>query len=122
MTISAQSGLTFYQWTNQNGQVVNTANYITSAADTLYLQMLDDKSCIFSDTVAITFQSLPRFSLGNDTTICENLDITLTGPADMSNYNWNGVDGSDSTFTTNTQQSHILIVTDSTGCIFSDTL
>ena len=122
LTISAQSGLTFYQWTNQNGQVVNTANYTTSAADTLYLQMLDDKSCIFNDTVAITFQSLPRFSLGSDTTICENLDITLTGPADMSNYNWNGVDGSDSTFTTNIQQSHILIVTDSAGCIFSDTL
>jgi gliding motility-associated-like protein len=70
--------------------------------------------------LGVTRKSLPVFSLGNDTTICDNTKINLTGPSNMVSYLWNGGEGTKQTFSTSEEKTHTLAVVDKFGCKFSD--
>lgn len=117
--LQAPTGMNLYVWTvgtaTSNGNTLKVKN-----AGTISLFMLDNNSCTYRDTIEVSKINLPTFSLGTDTTICENLSITLQGPAGMSNYKWNGTDGTNRFFTTNNSQTHTLEVTDQYGCKASD--
>lgn len=117
--ITAPSNMVSYIW-----QGVNLIRYTQSiklkSADTLRLSMIDGNACTYLDTVRVQEKPLPAFSLGSDTTICENLSITLSGPTGMANYKWNGVNSTSNTYTTSTSQVHTLEVTDQFGCKYDD--
>ncbi|MDA8885954.1 T9SS type A sorting domain-containing protein [Bacteroidia bacterium] len=119
ITFEGTSGMNYYQWRTKNF-TSNEASIKLYESDTITLTMIDTNSCLYLDTVAVESKALPQFNLGSDTTICENLSLTLSGPVGMQNYNWNGTDGTSNTFITATAQIHELEVTDSFGCKYND--
>jgi len=119
ITLNGPSGMIFYEWDGTSGKSSSSARE-QSIEDTLSLRFIDQNSCVYYDTLAVLQKSLPVFSLGNDTVICENLDITIKGPSGMASYTWNGDVSSIDSFTTNVPQVHTLDVIDSFGCEFQD--
>ena len=119
VTINGPSGMIFYEWDGTTGRTNGSAR-IQSVPDTLTLRAIDQNSCVYYDTLEILQQSLPVFSLGSDTSICDNLSITFKGPSNMASYNWNGVISSNDSFNTNVSQVHTLFVIDSFGCEYQD--
>jgi hypothetical protein len=117
--ISGPQNMLFYTWTGQN-TLLNGRRVTVSSPDTFTLRMGDANTCIYTDTIVVEEKDLPSFNLGPDTTICENLNITLTGPAGMVDYIWNGVSTNNQTLTTNLSQIHTLKVEDTYGCTFED--
>jgi hypothetical protein len=119
LSLTAASDMIFYEWKGTSG-TTNNQTRVVSAADTFYLKTISSNGCFYYDTVAVLNKEIPAFSLGNDTTICENLSITFEGPADMASYTWNGLSTTNRTFTTNNSQVHSLMVIDSFGCEYTD--
>jgi len=117
--ITARSGMIDYAWkgkkTDLNGQSITL-----NTSDTIVLTVTDTTTCEYKDTFSVIRKNLPAFSLGNDTTICDNYKLTLTGPAGMRSYNWNNGQANTRTFTTSEERTHSLSVVDNFGCVFSD--
>ncbi len=121
VVIRTRNDLSTYSWLGQYNSG-NTSSLKVKIADTIVLTVTDKNGCVYKDTARVTQMGLPVFSLGNDTSICENLAITLKGPDDMVSYNWNNGEGSNQTFMTNAEQVHELSVVDSFGCKYSDNI
>ena len=117
--LQAPSGMNLYVWTIGTNTFTGSSLKVKTAL-TASLFMLDNNSCTYRDTIVVSKINLPTFSLGADTTICENLSITLVGPIGMANYKWNNTNGTSRFFTTNASQTHTLEVTDQYGCKGSD--
>lgn len=121
-TLSTYSGQSFYQW---RGNTVSGSNSSVnlSTTDTVAVYLIDNLGCQYRDTAIVTANPLPVFSLGKDTTICANETIELIGPMNnIAVYNWNNGQANGQTFVTGDEQAHTLMVTDSNGCSWSDTL
>ena len=119
ITINAKSGMLIYEWQTDNGVQINKRSITIDSSEILKLFMVDNNTCRYYDTLVVIEQPLPKFSLGNDTTICDNLDITLIGPPNMRSYSWNSVSTTNSTYTTNQEKLHTLEVTDTFGCKYT---
>lgn len=119
--VAVRSDLSSYSWIGTH-ITDNDSVIVATKPDTVYLSLVDKNGCNYADTLKISEKSLPRFSLGNDTSICTNLPITLKGPDGMASYNWNSGSGSKQTYTTNVEQVHSLTVVDSFGCSWSDNI
>ncbi len=79
----AQQGASF-QW--QDGSVAET---FTVSNTGTYFVAVDLANCILSDTVNFTFNPLPRFELGTDTSICAGESVTFDGTSLMgAAYSW----------------------------------
>ncbi len=115
----APNGMNLYVWTVGTSTFTGSSLKVKNSG-TIGLFMLDNNSCSYRDTIVVSKVNLPTFSLGADTTICENLSITLAGPVGMANYKWNNTNGTSRFFTTNASQTHTLEVTDAYGCKGSD--
>ena len=117
--VKARSGAINYSWlgknTNLNGQSV-----VLFQADVIILTITDTTTCKYNDTFKVVKKNLPIFSLGNDTTICDNTKITLSGPANMKSYNWNGGAATTRTYSVSEEKTYTLAVVDSFGCKYSD--
>ena len=113
--------MNFYEWSFDGSNTIGKNRKVTKSG-TATLYTIDNNSCIYRDTVVVAETLLPVFTLGEDTTICENLSITLSGPSDMSEYIWNGTSTNMSMFTTRASQVHTLKVVDSFGCEYSDAI
>ncbi len=121
VTVSAYSGLNGYLWQGKTIQA-NTQSIQMYETDTVFFSVFDNNGCFYRDTLRTWKFPLPTFNLGKDTSICENLPITLTGPAGMTSYSWNLGQGTNQTFTTNVERKHSLTVVDKNKCVFSDTI
>ena len=119
VTISAYPGLNSYLWFG-DGYTYSGRVQTFDMEDSVLLTVIDNNSCVYNDTIFIDELELPEFNLGNDTTICSNLSITLEGPEEMATYVWNGSNTGSRFYTTSSQQFHTLEVTDSFGCMFED--
>lgn len=117
--IVGSSNLISHTWV---GKTINTSskNITVSKSDTIYFSGIDVNSCTYKDTMVVTVNAIPTFSLGKDTTICEVLSVELMGPANMTKYDWNNGEGSNQTFKTNVAKTHTLAVEDANGCTYSD--
>ena len=122
VTVNGMKDMLLYEWENQNGVKINTNSVTLSNADTLNLLMIDNNICKYYDTLYVEQKSLPVFTLGNDTTICENLNVTFTGPSNMQSYTWNNITSANQTYATNQSKIHTLTVVDSFGCVYSDSI
>ena len=92
----------------------------------LYSVTLSDSTsgCFDSDSIDIDVNPLPAFSLGNDTTLCEDSlsdGIDLSGPNSMSVYDWSTNETSQS-IVVNGFGLYALQVTDTNGCIWIDSI
>jgi len=114
-----RSDLASYSW---NGKHLTStdSNVTVKKGDTLYVALFDNKGCGYLDTAIVEEKALPVINLGNDTTICDNLPITLSGPTGMKSYDWNSGESSAQTFTTKTEKTHKLVVVDTFGCTSTD--
>jgi len=119
--VKIYGGLASYSWSGTH--ISSSDSFITvSKSDTIIFNGLDQNSCLYQDTLVVNVNDLPVFSLGADTTICENSPIILRGPDNMASYSWNNGEGTNQTFTTNKEQTHTLDVVDKNGCEASDDL
>lgn len=109
---------------------VLNANYLwsTGATDQMvtvknsgqYWVKVDNSNCTVTDTIQVTFNPIPFFTLGNDTTICDNNKLALNTGISNAAYLWQ--DGSTSTqFTATTAGLYWAQVTQ-LGCRYRDTL
>lgn len=121
VTVSAYSGLNGHLWVGKS--VTSTASFVRMyTTDTMYFSAFDNNACAYFDTLKTTRFNLPVFNLGKDTSICENLPITLNGPAGMKSYSWNNGQSSSQSLQTNVERRHWLMATDNNGCVYSDTI
>ena len=117
--ITAYPGMNSYSWFG-TGYAFSGQQATFNMEDEVVLSVIDNNACVYLDTIQITEIPIPTFDLGNDTSICANLSITLTGPAGMAEYVWNGNSGTNQSITTSNPQTNTLKVVDSFGCTYTD--
>lgn len=94
----------------------------TSGAGTYYYYGTDINNCPAFDTIVVSNDTLPVFTIGKDTSICQGDSLTLTGPANMDSYNWGGRTDTTRSITVGSTNSYILFVKDKNGCRSNDGL
>ncbi|TND08993.1 MAG: hypothetical protein FD123_1847 [Bacteroidetes bacterium] len=106
-----------YMWSDST---VNSSLSVSSTG--MYILMVTDTTtgCAWNDSITVTVNATPVFTLGSDTTVCGS--ILLSGPSGSYNYMW-----SDSTVNSSLSASssgtYSLMVTDSvTGCAWNDSI
>ena len=116
ITFDAGYGYLKYQW-SPNG----SDRTITVDSSFQYSVIATDSNgCIGSDSVVLTIDTLPIVNLGNDTSICEDVDITFDAIVG-SEWLWsNGVE--DKTIKVNSTSVYDVKVTDDLGCVGYDTI
>src|SRR5690606_37865368 len=77
--------------------------------------------CFKVDTVTISVNPLPNFSLGNDTAICTGLSYVLDPGGGFEGYMWSD-SSSNQTLTVDTNGVYSVTATDGNRCSFSDTI
>jgi gliding motility-associated-like protein len=74
-----------YAWSNNAA----TPTITVSSAGNYWLQITDNIGCKWRDTIGVSFKTLPNFSLGRDTAICQKdtlvLNATVSG---ATGYTW----------------------------------
>jgi hypothetical protein len=119
VVLSTSAKLIAYRWLGNSVNSISPTVKIRTT-DTVSLTVTDVNGCEYTDRAIVKQNDLPRFSLGKDTNVCENLGITLRGPSDMTSYNWNNGSSSGDTLFRDTDGKVTLDVVDSNGCEFSD--
>ncbi|MBT6745437.1 MAG: T9SS type A sorting domain-containing protein [Flavobacteriales bacterium] len=87
-----------------------------------WVSLTNDESTV-NDTIAdsVTNYAIPLVNLGNDTTICAGVDLTLDATAAFTSYIWS--DGStNSTLVVNSGDTYVVTVFDAVGCSGSDAI
>ncbi len=116
-SIWLQSNITngIYLW---NTGATTRGIYTSSSGN--YSVTVQAGTCSFSDTIRVTFNSLPVFPLGNDSTLCENQSMVLSPATGGGSFLWQ--DGSvNASFRVNIPGSYWLRVTRN-GCSYSDSI
>lgn len=125
-----------YSWYPSQGlDAFNKAKVIASptVTTTYYVTVTDKNGCKASDTIIVTVNALPVANAGPDKNICygtsTNIGMTATGgtPPYVS-YQWSPATGLSATNTSVVEASpldstmYVLTVTDSKGCVDTDTV
>jgi hypothetical protein len=97
-----------------------TSPTISPSSSGIYsVTVADVYGCTGTDTVNVTFLPLPNFNLGNDSFICADTSLLISGPSGMTGYLWsNGAVSSNIMVTGG--GTYALTVTDGNGCTASD--
>ena len=135
---SATSGTApyIYQWSPSTGlDAVDKPTVIASPKVTTYyiITVTDKHGCIGRDTIQVIVNPLPVANAGNDVNICFGETITIGSPATGGTppyvkYEWSPAEGLSATNTSSVDASpldttvYIVTVTDSKGCIDTDTI
>lgn len=129
-TLLIGSGGLTYVWSPANSLSNSTSAFPNASPDTstiYHLTGTDANGCINSDSVLINVLTLPDAFAGDDDTICPGVGIQLNGSGGI-DYQWlNPINLtnfliSNPTATPDTVTNYTLQVTDSNGCINTDTL
>lgn len=110
-----------YEWSNGP---TTQSNPVSPATTTDYsVTTIDRYECIVSDTVTVTVNNLPVVSAGNDTAVCDQEQVILTGSG-ADTYVWdNGVtDGVAFTPPAAATTTYIVTGTDANTCQNTDTV
>lgn len=113
--LNAGNGFTTYTWNTGA-----TSSYITVHLSGNYsVEATDLNTCKSIDTIKVSFDNLPVFSLGNDTAICQSQTLLLN-PSISGNYLWQ--DGSTATQQTVTQAGLYWLRVSRGSCQYSDSI
>lgn len=107
-----------YLWSN-----TTTGNSIRVTNPGNYWLRITAGACIYSDTIKIAQQSLPRFTLGNDASICANDSIILqpTTLIPNGNYLWS-TNAITNSIKVKNAATYWLRAKDNLGCTWRDTI
>lgn len=117
VTLDAGSGFFDYLWSI--GSATQTVN--VSQQGTFTVTVTDVLGCTAFDEINISVNPLPAVDLGPDFNLCPGAGAVLDGGPGMSSYLWS--DGSTGQLLLiTTDGSYTITVTDSVGCINTDTI
>ena len=117
ITFFGPSFFTGYKW---NGVAVASPEFVRTTSGEVTVEAKNSFGCPAYDTVMLTVSELPEFSLGNDTGFCDNVDVTLLGPAGFT-YTWfNGT--TDRLYQAKGAGLFYLTVEDVIGCEYTDSM
>lgn len=112
--LTASPSLTNYQWSNG----LQTPNNFVGPG-TYWLTTAYPNGCVASDTFTVIELPNPVVSIIGDTNICEGYTTELTANPNFTNYQWNnGVQTQNNLVGPGT---YWLTITDSNGCVVTDT-
>lgn len=111
VTLNAEGNYTSYTW--NTGE--ETASINVTIGDTYFVDVVTESGCTATDTIEVVFNELPIFSLGVDTTVCEE-DLPYILEAGMgASYLWS--DGSmGQTLEVSEAGTYSVTVTNDAGC------
>ncbi|MBK8614033.1 MAG: hypothetical protein IPN85_11235 [Flavobacteriales bacterium] len=82
---------------------------------------MDLQGCAFDDTIAVSFDAVPDLDLGNDTSVCEGLEVVLSAASVPSGtILWSN--GSTSQSIMAQAGTSVSVVVTNGGCSVSDTI
>lgn len=119
ITLVGPDKMKTYSW---NSGQATTRSFATSEQRTHTLAVADSFGCKYSATRVIFTNPASTFTLGPDTAICTGINHTIIGPAQLTNYFWNGVSTFNPHKTINTPGVYICQAQNSYGCIHIDTI
>ncbi|MFC4263780.1 gliding motility-associated C-terminal domain-containing protein [Ferruginibacter yonginensis] len=115
LRIQLNNPMASYMW--QDGSTV--AQYNITQPGT-YTVTTTAPGCTRTDTIRVSPQTATPFSLGNNTTICNNEPLVLNGPANYTQYLWQ--DGSTNPQYTVTQPGLYWLQATKGNCAFRDSI
>lgn len=125
-TFSASSAETLnYSWSGPDGFASTEASPVISGATLAnagtYTLVVENVAtgCANTFHAELMVNAAPTVSLGNDVTVCANVEATLNATAGFVSYTWNGEAGSQS-FTATEAGDYTVVVADNNGCTASD--
>lgn len=112
----AGPGFDMYKWSNgDTSQAINVR-----AEGWLWVQVTSKAGCSYRDSMMVNWHHLPQLDLGNDTSICNTINLTLQAPPGMTSYLWNN--GSTGSSLTITDSGTYRVTVRTNNCYFSDTI
>ncbi len=113
---AANSGAS-YLWNT----AATTQTQAVLSAGTYLVTVTNSNGCIGRDTIIISAGSNPAVTLGNDTSLCPSVSLTLNAGNSGSTYLWNNAATSQS-ITATSVGTYSVRVTNAQGCIGLDTI
>jgi hypothetical protein len=107
-----------YLW-NDN----STNQTLTVTANGVYTVTVTElvNNCSTTDSISVTFGTIPTVNLGADTAICSGSNLIIDAGAGFATYYWN-TGATSQTITVNTANTYTVTVTNNDGCEASDTV
>jgi gliding motility-associated-like protein len=112
---SAPLGAT-YVWSNGS----TSPNFNVTTPGAYWLSLADNYGCTYNDTIDVQYKSLPNFSLGADTILCQANLVLNAAVNGASNYLWNN--GSTSSNTTASQTGTYWADVTKENCTYRDSI
>ena len=89
---NAGTGWKRVDWYTSGNKLVMADNwfckYTLTANTQLWAKVVDQNNCVNYDTAAITAYDLPKFNLGNDTSLCKGNTLKLISSSSYKNTTW----------------------------------
>ena len=123
IAIQATGGTSPILYSIDNGITEQSQGLFSNLDSARYpILITDGNDCIVRDTVQLSAMPTPKFSLGNDTTLCVGNSVTLNGPAgDAFVYQWQD-NSSNSTYRVISPGTYFLSATNAFNCTGIDTI
>ncbi|MEH0153366.1 FG-GAP-like repeat-containing protein [Limibacter armeniacum] len=132
--LDAGAGHTTYQWKSlRKDEIVGNEQvlpWLTTETDTLELTVWNDKGCFTIDSVIVEMWELPTPDLGGDRTVCKGGELNFEAGSVWQRVRWGTILSGVQQDDTSSTWSHAFVqndsvwveVTDSNGCINTDTI
>lgn len=108
-----------FEWSDGS----NLSYFMPDTSGTHWVRTQDENNCIYHDSITLVIKPTPYFSLGNDTSVCENSNYyLLPDPVyNNSNYLWND-NTTDTLLYVDESGLYSLAITNSDACVFLDSI
>lgn len=99
-----------------------TSKTITVNTSGTYILALTNQICTYTDTIEVTVNALPVFTLGNDTAFCEGNEVALNAPISWAHVWLHDTTITDKSISVNVSGIYAAKVTDANGCLYVDSI
>lgn len=114
LELGADTLLTTYLWSTNE----STDTIAVDTASNYWVEVTDSNGCMNSDSIMVSIWDLPMVDLGNDTSICDGLSLSLTADSNTS-YVWS-TSATTQEIIISDSNLYEVTVTDTNGCTNSD--
>lgn len=118
LTLDAGNPGADYLWndnsTNQTLTVTTNGTYFVTVTELV-------NNCSTTDSITVTFGTVPTVTLPNDTAICSGSNLTIDAGAGYASYNWSTGETTQ-TITVNSADTYSVTITNNDGCSASDSM
>ena len=117
LTLKATNQNSTYLWQDYSTDSI----YNVSQSGTYWVTITTNNNCKASDTINVTYVSIPIINLGNDTTICKGVSINLNATTPNATYLWNN-GSTDPIYNVTSSGTYWVKVSINSLCSTSDTI